>query len=71
MIMTIEDIEDILWDGTKSQIKELEGSGASYVYTPSGNSFIVKYDRCESRSIKLDPDYLPNCIKVFGNSHTF
>lgn len=69
--MTIEDIEDILWDGTKTQIEKLEGSGASYVYTPSCNSFTVKYGKFESKAIKLDMNNLPNCVKVFGNSHAF
>lgn len=66
---TLEDIFDVLFDGTKAQIEELAGCGASYRYSQGCGSFSVALDAEEIRAHKLlDP---PACVRIFGPEHAF
>ena len=65
---TLEDIFDILLDGTKAQIEGLEGCGASYRYSQGCGSFSVALGADEIRAHKLlDP---PACVPILGPEHT-
>lgn len=67
--MEFEEIESILWDGTKEQLIRLIGEPVSYSFSPKCGSFSV-YGKSEmSRS--HGAHYTPNCVKVFGNDHSF
>ncbi|MEG0476634.1 MAG: hypothetical protein RR572_03070 [Raoultibacter sp.] len=65
---TIEDIFDLLLDGTKRQMDELVGCGASYQYSPGCGAFTVSLAGDEIRAHKIyDP---PDCVRFFGVEHT-
>ena len=49
----IEDIFDVLLEGTKAQIDALEGCGASYRYSMESGTFTVSLGRDEIRAHKL------------------
>lgn len=68
-MMDIENIFNILLEGTKAQIGALGGSGASYRYTASCGVFAVIAGHDEIRAHKLfEP---PNCVQLFGAEHVF
>ena len=65
----IEDIFDVLLEGTKAQIDALEGCGASYRYSMESGTFTVSLGRDEIRAHKLfDP---PACTRWRGFEHAF
>lgn len=69
--MSIEEIYDILTEGTTSQIEKLSGSGVSFSFGPSSGGFSVwnskKTDGIRSHGLFE----VPNCVKLYGNEHTF
>ncbi len=65
----IEDIFDVLLEGTKAQIDALEGCGASYRYSRESGTFTDSLGRDEIRAHKLfDP---PACTRWRGFEHAF
>ena len=68
-MMTFDDIYEILWDGTKTQIEALEGLDLAFEYTPSCCSFTIRYEQAMSREHKAFEE--PNCVKIYGNQHIF
>lgn len=67
--MQIEEIENILWDGTEEQLKSLIGKPIAFSYSPKYGAFTI-YGQNE-RSSSHGAFYAPNCVKVFGNEHVF
>lgn len=70
--MTIEQFNDILFDGTEEEIKALTGSvdtRASYDYSEAQHGFTVRYD---GEIVKqYGPIHKPNCVSVLGPSFVF
>lgn len=68
-MMTLDDIFDALFDGSRSQMEELAGSGAWYRYSEGCGAFAVGFDGDEIRAHKVfDP---PKCVNAYGPEHTF
>ena len=66
-MMQIDDIEDILLDGTIEQLKSLP-KGVSYKYDPDYHSIHIRYGKMNLRGYGEE---VPNCVRHFGNEHTF
>lgn len=67
--MSFEEIEEILWDGTEDQIKELAGHPIAYSYSPNSGAFSI-YGENEMSRCHGAP-YTPSCVKLFGNEYVF
>lgn len=62
-----EDIESILYDGTEEQIANLP-SGVSYAYTPEYDAMRIRVGQYISSGYGGG---IPNCVRYFGNEHSF
>lgn len=67
--MDFEEIEKMLWDGTKDQLDKLIGQPIAYSYSPECGAFSIYGQNEMSRS--HGAPYTPNCVKLFGNEYTF
>lgn len=69
--MSIDDVYYALIDGTRADIEGLAGSGYSYEYGPDYGGFSIwNSDKTEGiRCCKVFDR--PNCVKIYGNKHTF
>ena len=69
--MNWDDIDDVLYDGTKLDIQKAvcpECKGMlSFNYTE--NIFKIECCKCGHLSVAYNSP-LPNCVKFFGNQHT-
>lgn len=70
MVETIDDMEDVLFEGSRAQISGLSSCGVSPVsYSMSGDSMTIRFGNSESH---LDGIHeTPNCVGFFGDSHDF
>lgn len=71
MRRSIEDIEDILFDGSADDMHSLSSCGVpvSYAYHRDSDSFEVAVG-CQ-RAKMHGPCKVPNCVRIFGPEHTF
>ena len=60
----IEDIFDVLLEGTKAQIDALEGCGASYRYSMESGTFTVSLGRDEIRRTSCSTSGLHEVARV-------
>lgn len=70
--MTIfNDIEDLLFDGSKDDIAKLSHAKIpiSYIYYPNSKSFYLAVENQRAKMHGLDKP--PNCVAFFGLEHTF
>ena len=67
--MTIDDVTDILTDGTSDQLTSLAGSGAWYRFSPDAKSMTIGYDGTERRMHKVEGT--PACVDILGFTHDF
>lgn len=67
--MTLDELTDVLLDGTTEKIASLVCAGASFDYDPYSRSITIRHDQVERRMHKLFQT--PNCVSVYGNSHKF
>ncbi len=67
--MEFDEIENILWDGTEEQLRNLQGKPIAYSYSPKCGAFSVygQYEISRSHGAQ----YTPNCVKLFGNEYVF
>ncbi len=71
--MDWDDVEEILFDGTKETIKNLkcvnEGCSGNieYEFNSKFNSFVVKCQKCGHYSKSNGVFYIPSCVKIFGD----
>lgn len=67
--MDIQNIEDILFDGSADQMAGLVGSGASYEFVPEIGVMTIRLGSIVEKlsGIRFDPA----CVPIYGNSHTF
>ena len=66
--MTLDEITDILLDGTERQIMSVSGSGAWFRYSPASDTMTIGLGSVE-RMHKIGSQ--PNCARLLGNSFSF
>lgn len=68
----LDDIIDILFDGSESQIRGLSAADCDgtleYSYDPQHGAYTVF---CGSEGQRGHGLITPNCVAIFGNKHTF
>ncbi len=75
MTYTLSDIDDILFDGSKEAMDVIPdnvgGSVVSYAFHDHGerSTFELRLGKERIKACKVSPP--PNCVKYFGNEHTF
>ena len=70
--MEIDDILEILFDGTKEEIeKVLKEQKISYSFADDLKSYTVKNNNTLEVVRGFRCHYLPNCIKYFGNKYSY
>lgn len=68
--MTIIDIEDTLYDGTKENIESiLNKYKVSYKYNEENKNLEVKSLKINQISRGYKSEKKPNCVKYFGNNY--
>lgn len=68
--MTILDIEDILYTGTKEDIKKvLTEYKVSYSYSEKTKNLEIKSLKLNTISRGYNSSEIPNCVKYFGNNY--
>lgn len=73
----VDEIESTLWDGSAEEMRALSSLGftVSYTFTPSAGSLTIRIGQegePGSRMLRCHGTHdVPNCAKLFGNSHTF
>lgn len=67
--MTLDEITDILLDGTDRQIMSVSGSGAWFRYSPASGTMTIGLAGVERRMHKVGGE--PNCARLLGNSFSF
>lgn len=69
---TWEDIEDILFDGNEEEIKKLRcpdcGGRLQYSFTESVMAGTLSCDKCKTTIRSNGIHYMPNAVKLFGDS---
>lgn len=68
MEYTLENIEDILFDGTEEERERLPSS-VSYVFNPKLNSFTISF--ANMHTIGHGIHVVPKCVSYYGNNHSF
>lgn len=66
-MIQIEEIEEVLYEGTVEQLQSLP-KGVSYKYSPEYRSIHIKHGKMNIRGYGAE---VPNCVKHYGNEHTF
>lgn len=66
-MISLADIEDILYDGTEDQMKSLP-KGVSYSFNPKYKSMHISFGTTHQKGYGSDT---PKCVKHFGREHTF
>lgn len=68
--MTMLDIEDILYTGSKEDIEKiLKQYEVSYNYSEKNKSLEIKSFKMNQISRGYNSDEIPNCVKYFGISY--
>lgn len=67
--MTIEEVEDILFDGSLEDMRRIAEAAPGASYRICGKGMTVVVDNVMDRMWGLSDH--PNCSKYFGDSHTF
>ena len=71
-LMDIDELEEILYDGTKEEIKKvLEEYKVSYEYTKKSRSFKVTSLLLNETCRGYKSHYIPNCVKYFGKKYMY
>ena len=65
--MTIQEVERILWEGTREEIASLLEIGVSYAFYEEDRVFYVGFGCIESIVHKVL--FAPACVKHFGPIH--
>lgn len=68
--MEIDDILEILFDGTKEEIqKVLEEEKISYTFAEKMEAYTVKNNKTLEIIRGSKCHYIPNCVKYFGREY--
>lgn len=68
--MTMLDIEDILYTGSKEDIEKiLKQYEVSYNYSEKNKSLEIKSLKMNQISRGYNSDEIPNCVKYFGTNY--
>lgn len=68
--MEIDDILEILFDGTKEEIqKMLEEEKISYTFAENLEAYTVKNNKTLENVRGSKCYYVPNCVKYFGKEY--
>lgn len=71
-INNINDLEEILYDGTKEEIEEaLNEYKVSYKYDEGTRSFSVTSMKLMEMSRGYKSHYTPNCVEYFGVKYKY
>ncbi len=68
--MEIDDILEILFDGTKEEIeKVLKEQKISYSFTDNLEAYTIRNNNTQEVVRGSKCHYTPNCVKYFGNKY--
>lgn len=68
--MTILDIEEILYNGSKKQIEDtMKKFEITYKYGEKSKSLEIKSNKINQISRGYNSEKIPNCVKYFGNEY--